>query len=194
VIAIRNGAYSVNDGGTLADQFAGHNTVWNAMRPAMLKFDPVYKDDEAGFCAAYRRSDYAPDLREPWFKEQQAASGGEQPAGEQPAAEQPQQQEQQQSEEAPAKVQPTCTSKRVFLVHLRRPRGLRIKHISVLVDGKRARVLRGKRIRAVVDLRGRGPGMAIVRIVVKGTRGGKKAAYRRTLAYRTCKPENGGGR
>ncbi len=60
VIAIRNGAVSAADGGTAVDQFPGHKTVWNALRPAMLKFDPLYKDDEAGFCAAYRRSEYAP--------------------------------------------------------------------------------------------------------------------------------------
>ena len=75
VIAIRNGAVSVNDGGTLVDQFPGHKTVWNALRPAMLELDPLYKGDEAAFCAAYRRSEYAPDLREPWFKEQQKPRG-----------------------------------------------------------------------------------------------------------------------
>ena len=69
VVAIRNGAGSAADGGTVVDQFSGHKTVWNAVRPAMLPFDPLYKDDEAGFCAAYRRSEYAPDLREPWFKD-----------------------------------------------------------------------------------------------------------------------------
>ena len=171
VIAIRNGAGSVNDGGVLVDQFSGHKTVWNAMRPAMLKFDPVYKDDEAGFCAAYRRSDYAPDLREPWFKESQKAA---------PAA--------------PAKVKSTCTSRRKFMIHLRRPRGLKIKRVSVLVDGVRARILRGKRIRAVIDLRGRGPGLAVVRIVVRGKKGRKSAGYRQTRAYRTCKPRRGGVR
>jgi CubicO group peptidase (beta-lactamase class C family) len=69
VIAIRNGAVSVGDGGTVVDQFPGHKTVWNALRPAMLALDPVYKDDEAAFCDAYRSSEYAPTLREPWFKE-----------------------------------------------------------------------------------------------------------------------------
>src|SRR4051795_2734682 len=76
VVAIRNGAYSVNDGGTLVDQFAGHKTIWNAMRPPMLKLMPEGRDDEAGFCAAYRRSDVAPDMREPWFAEQQQAAPG----------------------------------------------------------------------------------------------------------------------
>ena len=60
VIAIRNGAVSAADGGTAVDQFPGHKTVWNALRPALLKYDPVYTNDEAGFCAAYRRSEYAP--------------------------------------------------------------------------------------------------------------------------------------
>src|SRR3954464_6619369 len=107
VIAIRDGAGSVNDGGTLADQFSGHKTVWNAMRPAMLKLMPEYKDDEAGFCAAYKRSDIAPDLREPWFKEQsESATSGEQPATQTPT------QTQTQTSSTPPKVQPTCTSTR----------------------------------------------------------------------------------
>jgi CubicO group peptidase (beta-lactamase class C family) len=169
VIAIRNGAGSVADGGTAADQFSGHKTVWNAMRPAMLAFDPVYKGDEEGFCAAYRRSDYAPDLREPWFKE--SAVAGEPPAPPAP----------------PTAARPACTSTRRFTIRLHRPRGLRIRSVSVLVSGRPARVLRGRRLRAVVDLRGRGPGLAIVRIVVRGTRKGRPAGYRRTRVYRTCR-------
>jgi hypothetical protein len=144
----------------------------------MLKFDPLYKDDEEGFCAAYKRSDYAPDLREPWFKESQTTetttpttgAGG---PGAEPAV--------------TPKVQPTCTSKRKFTAWVRRPRGLKITRASALVDGKRVKVRRGKRIRVNVDLRGRKAGLAILRITVKGKKGGSKATYRWTRAYRTCK-------
>lgn len=44
----------------------GHKRVWNAMRPALVALDPRYASDEAGFCAAYQRSQYAPTLRFPW--------------------------------------------------------------------------------------------------------------------------------
>ena len=41
----------------------GHNNVWNAIRPALVKLDPTYKGDEQAFCAAYGTNAYAPDLR-----------------------------------------------------------------------------------------------------------------------------------
>ncbi len=44
----------------------GHKRVWNAMRPALVALDPRYAGDEAGFCAAYQRSQHAPALRFPW--------------------------------------------------------------------------------------------------------------------------------
>lgn len=44
----------------------GHKRVWNAMRPALVALDPQYAGDEAGFCAAYQRSQHAPTLRFPW--------------------------------------------------------------------------------------------------------------------------------
>jgi CubicO group peptidase (beta-lactamase class C family) len=155
VIGIRNGAGSVNEGGTAVDQFSGHKTVWNALRPALVALDPVYKGDEAGFCAAYRRSDYAPDLREPWFKES-----------------------------VPPGVA-TCSSKRVLNATIPRPRRMRVRKVSVLLDGVPVAVARGK---AVIDLRGRGPGVAVVRIRVEGTRRGKPAVSRQTRAFRTCVP------
>ena len=40
----------------------GHNRVWQAVRPALVKMDPTYAGDEAAFCAAYRDNAYAPDL------------------------------------------------------------------------------------------------------------------------------------
>ena len=154
VIAIRNGAASAGEGGTAVDQFPGHKTVWNALRPAMLALDPIFKGDEDGFCAAYRRSDYAPDLREPWFKESMP-----QPAGR------------------------TCASKRVVTITLPRPRRMRARKVSVGLDGEPIAVKRGK---AVIDLRGRGPGVAVVRIRISGVRRGRPAVLRQTRAFRTC--------
>ena len=110
VIAIRNGAASAGDGGTAVDQFPGHKTVWNALRPAMLELDPVYKGDEDGFCAAYRRSEYAPALREPWFKEssQQRAT--------QPG-----------STRRRARARAAGGSR----ITIRRPRGMKVRKVSV---------------------------------------------------------------
>jgi CubicO group peptidase (beta-lactamase class C family) len=163
VIAIRNGAASVGDGGTAADQFPGHKTVWNALRPALVALDPVFKGDEAAFCEAYKRSDYAPSLREPWSK--QAAT---------PAT--------------PVTPAPACTSTRVVRLAIRRPRGMKVRAVAVSLDGKRVKVRRGRKYRAVIDLRGRpGPGTVKVRIRITGTRRGKRAVTRRTRTFRTCR-------
>jgi hypothetical protein len=155
VVAIRNGAGSVADGGTAVDQFSGHKTVWNALRPAMLAFDPLYRDDEDGFCAAYRRSEYAPDLREPWFSD-----SGEAPAVADPPAETP----------APAGTAPStgpapaparrCTTSRRMRLRLRR--GLR--SAEVFVNGRRVRVVRRGRRRVVLRRLPKGT----VRVVVVG--------------------------
>ena len=40
---------------------AGPALLWQAVRPALLAHDPVYKHDEAGFCRAYAANEYAPD-------------------------------------------------------------------------------------------------------------------------------------
>lgn len=41
----------------------GHNNVWNAVRPALVKLDATFSGNETGFCAAYKNNQYAPDLR-----------------------------------------------------------------------------------------------------------------------------------
>nr|WP_298110514.1 serine hydrolase [uncultured Pseudomonas sp.] len=41
----------------------GHNNVWKAVRPALVKLDPTFLGDETGFCQAYKNNQYAPDLR-----------------------------------------------------------------------------------------------------------------------------------
>jgi len=159
VIAVRDAAIGVGESGTLVDPFPGHKTVWNALRPALLQHDPEYRDDEAGFCAAYRRSEYAPDLREPWS----ASASSPVPAS--PAA---------------------CVSRRRISLHVARPRGLKVRRVVVTLDGKRLRVVRGRRFGSVVDLTGRGPGTAVVRIRIDGTRAGRTAVVRRQRTFRTC--------
>lgn len=39
------------------------NDIWNAVRPALLAYDPMYTGNDAAFCAAYSSGKYAPDLR-----------------------------------------------------------------------------------------------------------------------------------
>lgn len=40
--------------------------MWNAVRPALVALDPMYKGDEKAFCDAYGNNKYAPDLQTPW--------------------------------------------------------------------------------------------------------------------------------
>jgi CubicO group peptidase (beta-lactamase class C family) len=64
VIAVRDSVVSTDP--TDPGIFEGHKSVWTAIRPALVALDPVFAGDEDAFCEAYRRSDHAPDLREPW--------------------------------------------------------------------------------------------------------------------------------
>ncbi|HVF16251.1 MAG TPA: serine hydrolase [Steroidobacteraceae bacterium] len=36
---------------------------WRVLRPALLALDPTFRNNEAGFCAAYGQGEYAPDLK-----------------------------------------------------------------------------------------------------------------------------------
>jgi outer membrane protein assembly factor BamB/plastocyanin len=80
-----------------------------------------------------------------------------------------------------------CTSRRSFRIRLgRRVRsGDRLVSARVYVNGKRVRTLRGRRLRARVDLRGLPKGRAVVTVVGR-TRKGRTLRERRV--YRTCVP------
>jgi alpha-D-xyloside xylohydrolase len=82
----------------------------------------------------------------------------------------------------------SCRSRRNFFIRLREPkrRGERIVAAKVYVNGKRARVMRGRvRFRARIDLRGL-PRMRVrVRVVVKTNRGRTLVRHR---SYTTCRP------
>ena len=73
----------------------------------------------------------------------------------------------------------TCGSRRNFVIRL--PRGLRSARVTV--GGKRARVLRGRRLRARVDLRGTRRSTVLVRVTGR-TRSGRRVTQ--TRRYRTC--------
>jgi hypothetical protein len=64
---------------------------------------------------------------------------------------------------------------------------MRVRRVSVRLDGKPVRVRRGKRrMTAVVDLRRHAPGVALVRIRVAGKRHGKRARSTHTRAFVVC--------
>jgi len=79
----------------------------------------------------------------------------------------------------------TCRSRRVFRIRLREPRRGRLRSATVYVNGKLVRVVRGRRLRAPVDLRGLPRGRYVVRVVARTTTG---RTLRRTRRYRTCVP------
>jgi hypothetical protein len=75
-----------------------------------------------------------------------------------------------------------CTSARRFTIHLR-PAYARLTSAVVKVDGKRLRVRTGRRLTAVVDLRGLPKGTYKARIYARDAAG---LPYRETRSYRTC--------
>jgi hypothetical protein len=77
----------------------------------------------------------------------------------------------------------TCVSRRAFRIRLRQPRHGRLLRARVDVDGKRVRIVRGRRLTAPVDLRGLPAGTYIVRVVATTTTG---RSVVRTRRYRTC--------
>jgi hypothetical protein len=79
-----------------------------------------------------------------------------------------------------------CASRRSFSIRLRVPRGSSVVRARVLVNGKRARVLRGARLRSRVDLRGLPKGRFTVRVELTLADGRRVSG---TRAYRTCTPK-----
>src|SRR4051812_21954638 len=80
----------------------------------------------------------------------------------------------------------TCRSRRDFQIRLHEPKLGRIRSARVYVNGKQVKVLRGKRLRSRVNLRGLPKGRYTVRVVVTTTRGRRLVSTRR---YRTCIPQ-----
>lgn len=84
-----------------------------------------------------------------------------------------------------------CVSRRAFRIRLRQPSGVTLVRATVSVNGKRVRVLRGRRLTAPVVLRGLPKGRFTVRIVVTTSTGKRLTAQRR---YRTCARKRAAGR
>ncbi len=111
----------------------------------------------------------------------------------QPEAQQPQQPQQPapQQQIGPAPVtaaggKRVCVSRRSFRIRLRIPRHAKALSATVRVNGKKVQVVRGKRLRAPVNLKGLPKGRFKVDISVR-LRGGKVLTGQR--AYRTCTPK-----
>ena len=84
-----------------------------------------------------------------------------------------------------------CRSRRSFTIRLREPKRGRLVAARVYVNGKRVKVVRGKRLRARVNLRGLPKGRYTVRVVAITSTGRRVTETRR---YRTCTPARGKGR
>jgi ABC-2 type transport system ATP-binding protein len=77
-----------------------------------------------------------------------------------------------------------CASRRSFRIRLAKPpKGDRIKSATVSVNGKRVKVLTGKRLTAKINLRGLPKGTARVMVVVRTAKG---RTLRSARTYRTC--------
>jgi hypothetical protein len=76
-----------------------------------------------------------------------------------------------------------CASRRRFRVHLRIPKGFPVKRVIVKLNGRRVKVIKGKRFHADIDLRGLPKRRVVLSIKVIG-RGGRVLSGRRV--YHTC--------
>ncbi len=79
----------------------------------------------------------------------------------------------------------SCVSRRVFRIRIRVPKGKKAVSAVVRVNGKKVKVVRGKRLRAAVRLRGLPKGRFSVRITVRLANGKRITGVRR---YHTCIP------
>jgi beta-glucosidase len=78
---------------------------------------------------------------------------------------------------------PSCTSRRAITIHLRGVRRAQVRRVTVLLNGKRQRTLRGRRDAVRVVLKGRPKSTVRVRILVRTARGRTVVVTRR---YLTC--------
>ncbi len=83
-----------------------------------------------------------------------------------------------------------CVSRRSFRIRIRQRSGDPVRSAQVLVNGRRVRTVRGRRLTAPIDLRGLPKGTATVRIVAR-TRSGRRLVGQRR--YLTCAPTRRSG-
>jgi hypothetical protein len=79
-----------------------------------------------------------------------------------------------------------CVSRRKFKIHVRRPRGVAFKQLTITVNRKpkvKLKGLKARKLNATVNLRGLPKGKVVVKIVAVTTTGAKLTSMR---TYRTC--------
>ena len=81
----------------------------------------------------------------------------------------------------------SCVSRRSFTIRIRRISGVTFVSATVFVNGKRARVVRGKRLTAPINLKGLPKGRFTVKITAVAKDGRKVTGSRR---YMTCAPRS----
>lgn len=85
-----------------------------------------------------------------------------------------------------------CVSRRKFRIRLRTPKGVKVAQAEVKVNGKRVKIVKGRRLTAPVDLRSLPKGRFKVTIVVRLADGRRVQG---TRTYRTCaRKRSGSGR
>ena len=84
-----------------------------------------------------------------------------------------------------------CVSRRAFRIRLRKRSGIPYRSATVSVNGRRVKVVKGKRLTAPVDLRGLPAGRVVVRVSVMLADGTRLTGKR---TYRTCTPKKKRGR
>jgi hypothetical protein len=80
-----------------------------------------------------------------------------------------------------------CTSRRSVRVRIRAPKGAKVRSITIYVNGRRTRRVRGHRKYVRVTLRGRRRAKVRVVAVVRAVRDGRRVTRRSRHTYRTCK-------
>ena len=81
-----------------------------------------------------------------------------------------------------------CVSRRNFRIRVKRPSGQTVKRATVFVNGKRVKVLRGRRLTAPVKLTGLPKGTFRVRVRVVTNKG---RVISSTRTYHTCANKTG---
>jgi hypothetical protein len=80
----------------------------------------------------------------------------------------------------------TCVSRRRFKIHVRRPKGVTFKKVTITVNRKakvKLKGLKARKLKATVSLRGLPKGKVVVKVVAETTAGAKLTS---TRTYRTC--------
>ena len=139
----------------------------------------VHGDLDKDYAGDGRKLGARVDMGADEYKPATVVEPGPEPTVQPPAAAAPQGAVQGQT-------QRSCKSKRSFRIRIRVPKGKHARSAVVRVNNKKVTVVRGKRLRAPVRLRGLPKGKFTVKITVRLTNG-KQITGKRT--YHTCIPK-----